>query len=265
MYIFDKINKLIKSYKNRNYKVIDKIDELVKVREDENSQYDKGFSSNRFKYITQLLDSFNIEYDIIRHDINSDITIRNIYISGKSNKLFVSHHDVFDINSENANDNSCSIINLIALRLLNPDVNIAITDGEEIGMLGGKLILNDLKDHFPDVNRIMVLELTGIGQNISITNYNNSKLYKEISDNFNVIIKNDFPTINEAYEINREKKVETEKKVEAELVVTAPTINNKINFNHLYDIHSKKDKLSKINKKDMNNFVNNFLLPLSKF
>ena len=55
----------------------------------------------------------------------------NIMLMGSSDKFVVAHHDIVNPASDNANDNSCSVINALTIKKLRPEINVVILDGEE--------------------------------------------------------------------------------------------------------------------------------------
>jgi hypothetical protein len=131
-----------------------------------------GISANRNGFlmpkratkITQLLSAANIDYTVesfMGRSFNNFFF--NIYCKGNSSLIFTAHHDITGA-SVGANDNSASVINLIALKTLRPDANIVFTDGEEIGGVGAQLFAEDIKyGAFPNTKAILNLELTGSG------------------------------------------------------------------------------------------------------
>jgi len=119
----------------------------------------------RVRWILDLLTAEGLEYelDIFSFD-ERGFSIFNIILKGTSNKWVTAHHDIVNPASDNANDNSCSVINAIALKKLKPEVNVAIIDGEEFGGLGStRLSLQMLDGQYCDVEWILNLELTGKG------------------------------------------------------------------------------------------------------
>jgi hypothetical protein len=94
----------------------------------------------------------------------------NIYCFGDSDKYLCAHYDVVDVLSDNANDNSASVINCIAYKVQNPSINILLLDGEEPPFMGGgsSLAAKYLKRLGRPVKWILNLELTGVGTNFFI-------------------------------------------------------------------------------------------------
>ena len=89
--------------------------------------------------------------------------------------LFVAHHDVSNIHSENAQDNSASVCNLLKLASIireksksdhqNRRVLILFSDCEETGARGAKRMADELKTgKYGNVSEVINLELTGKGK-----------------------------------------------------------------------------------------------------
>ena len=92
--------------------------------------------------------------------------MHNIICPGNSSLMLTAHHDITGA-SEAANDNSASIINMIAVKMLNPNVNIAFLDGEEIGGEGSDCMSDEInyadEEYLENIESILNLELTGKG------------------------------------------------------------------------------------------------------
>ena len=119
----------------------------------------------RVERIIQILNESNIAHtheSFLNPYRNGMNLFHNIYCRGNSTLLFTAHHDITG-NSEGANDNSASVINLLALKMLRPEANIAFTDGEEIGGIGAEQLSQNINSIFPDTTSILNLELTGLG------------------------------------------------------------------------------------------------------
>lgn len=90
--------------------------------------------------------------------------IGNIIIKGTNDFYFSAHYDV--VNEYNANDNSASVINLLALKKLRPEINVVFTNYEEPPALGKGA------EHFAKNNQgikyILNLELTGYGRKVVV-------------------------------------------------------------------------------------------------
>ena len=159
--------------------IYNKIYDFCKVRNAGSavSNGNEGYTP-RINFIIELLESLNIEYEVDAFRIEEkadDNTLYNIILPGTSRKWVMAHHDVCNPNIDNANDNSASVINAIALKNLKPELNIILVDGEEPPVMGGgsthfakRIIGGDF-----DVDWVLNLELTGSGgKNFFIGNYN---------------------------------------------------------------------------------------------
>ncbi len=186
-----------------------------------------------------------------------DGTGYNIILTGESGKWVTCHHDIVNPKSDNANDNSCSIINAISLKQLAPHINVAILDGEEPGGLGSNRLSSQMKaGDYGVIDWILNLELTGIGgKDFLICNSNMDKsLSKRVRDLFicdiigvpfndSVIFrKNGFDSI----VINPLPRME----------------NGKLDMSVLFRCHSMSDSVDKISIEDMKVFTEEVLLPI---
>lgn len=130
--------------------------------------------SNRCVSIETILNEYGIPYNIEcfylcgRYGYNIYVDIGN----KDDNKciVFNAHHDVYNINSENANDNTASIINLILLinklklETLNKRYLFVFTDGEEYGWHGVLPAINFINKNGMSIEFVINLELTGVGK-----------------------------------------------------------------------------------------------------
>jgi hypothetical protein len=132
--------------------------------------------NDRFKLICSILEDNNIEYelDMFCNPVYEGKEFWNIYCYGTSDKWLMAHYDT--VNQYNANDNTASVINIIDLKRMNPELNIAILDGEEPPYFGeGSRRLCSMfreKDIFP--RWILNLELTGYGDKAVIGSMDSS-------------------------------------------------------------------------------------------
>lgn len=145
--------------------IYNKIYEFCKVK-NAGSMFRNGTESitPRAMFIIDLITDLNLDYELDIFDINEENKGYNIILTGSSNRWVTAHHDIVNPNSDNANDNSCSVINAIALKLLVPEINIAIIDGEEYGGQGSQRLSDTINaGKYGDVEWILNLELTGKG------------------------------------------------------------------------------------------------------
>ena len=139
----------------------------------------------RVIFIIDLLKKYNIDFEIDSFEFQNNI-LYNIYLLGTNDKWIMAHHDVCNHRIDNANDNSASVINAIALKILRPNMNIALVDGEEPPCMGAGSGHFSKKVNTKELNAEWVLnfELTGIGgTNFFVGNYN-TKITNGIVEKF---------------------------------------------------------------------------------
>jgi Iap family predicted aminopeptidase len=154
--------------------------QLCKVRNVQNSL--KGSEeplTNRANFIIDTILDLelyeNLNLDIFEdtpnlYYINIELTIN----AGHENSvMYVAHHDVNNILSENCQDNSASITNLLALaehfknNAPNKTIHVVFTDCEEFGGAGAERLSERVKEGvFGNVEYIVNLELTANGNNL---------------------------------------------------------------------------------------------------
>jgi hypothetical protein len=117
----------------------------------------------RVNFLMELLNSLQIDFELDSFPVYKTKGY-NLILRGSSDKMVVAHHDVNNPNIDNANDNSCSVINAIAVKLRRPDVNVVLLDGEEFGGLGAQRVSDQIKKgEFGAISWVLNLELTGKG------------------------------------------------------------------------------------------------------
>jgi hypothetical protein len=120
---------------------------------------------DRVKWIIDLVEELGITYRVDRwYDRGKER--RNIVLPGEGDavRALMAHHDIVNQKSDNANDNSASVINAIALKLIKPETLVVLTDGEEVGGLGAARFGEQCLDGaWGQVEWVLNLELTGIG------------------------------------------------------------------------------------------------------
>jgi len=208
--------------------------------------------SVRLQWLESTCKNLGIQYDLDDFT-NNNCKFTNMYLKGSSNMFFSAHYDIFDINSDNANDNSASVINLLVLKKLAPNINVLLFDGEEPPFFGAG------SSHFTfnmykKPKFILNLELTGYGDEILISNYSNGYLFNTFIEQYDAV-EYKFP-FNDATIIKKIKP-----NIEIETIVLRPKELDPV---HFHNIHSKKDSINTINTSHMENLVNQVLLPLTK-
>jgi len=111
-------------------------------------------------YTRVPLNYVNIEVNVT--NTNHDNTI-----------VYVAHHDINNPNSENCQDNSASVCNLLSLaeslrgKNVNKNVYVVFTDCEEFGGKGATELANRINEGaFGNVEYVVNLELTANGRNL---------------------------------------------------------------------------------------------------
>ena len=244
--------------------VLNKIYDFCSIREER--QYVREYS-NRLKYLISLVKELNIPYIIDTWDyhnedeIEDDEVFHNLILLGEGSKAVMAHYDIIEFESDNANDNSASVINAIALKLLRPDLHIILTDSEEDENHEGAYhfsytykatkYLKELNlEPLADIKWVLNLELTGYGTHVAISDFG-GELFDLITEKYDNILEYDIPNS----DTNRLRS-----RVDSEVVTLYPIIDGKPNFKHFYKIHSVKDSIDTISVDDMYNFVMNFLI-----
>jgi len=255
--------------------ILNKLYDFCQIREPLYKNGDFAFRttreySNRLRFIIGLLEELNIEYEVFTWDdscVDDDYweeCFHNLIIKGSSNKYFSAHYDIKNPFSQNANDNSAGILSLIALKMLNPEVNVVFLDAEESPFCGegAKLFRQWVYSthngyngkEYRDVEYIINLDMVGIGgRNIVISDFDND-LSKTIKQNFNPIVTSLPP--NDSWFFKR--------RFDTVCMSTAPNIKGKTCFDHFKKAHTLEDNLDSIRIDDMNEFVTEVLLPLTK-
>ncbi len=246
-----------------NYSMYNKIYDFCKVRNVGSVFKNSDTPTPRVQFLIELLESEHIEYilDIFQ---DRDTTCYNIILKGTCNRMIVAHHDVANHTIDNANDNSCSVINAIMIKKLLPDMNVVLTDGEEYGGIGASHVCKQIKDgYFGEIEWVLNLELTGIGgKNFFIGNYP-GKLYDHIKSIF------DCPVLHTPFNdsvIFRQHGIDSVvinplpilEEGTSELVYNDLYLNHKI----LYNCHTSKDTVDKISISEMKEFVEEVVIKI---
>lgn len=284
------MQKRLKDLEREYYKLRDENKKLyMEIRDrllDDNNKDGKDTLTTslkeRRKKIIKKMSELSIEGDKLYRKINGSFFgthdrekykkenyFYNIILKGTSNKMVVAHHDIVNPNSDNANDNSCSVINAIALKKLKPEINVCLLDGEEVGGIGSKRVSDQINaGYFGKIKWVLNFELTGKGgKNFFIGNYP--------GELFNLIVQKFDPPITQTpfndSVIFRENGIDScvinplpPKKVEKEEsgrfnggsgynIITKDGVV--LDHSLLFNCHSTEDSLSTISPEDMKEFV----------
>ncbi len=197
--------------------------------------------NERYSWIKDTLKSLDIEYEI-----QSFETFNNIICKGKSDIWAVAHYDTIDIRYC-ANDNSASIINLIHLKLMNPELNVVFLDVEEPPYfgLGSTMLSSYIHDKNLDCRYILNLELTGYGIQICTGSHMNTISFL-IQDKLNgIAIDTPFS----------DTDIFIQNLIPSVLIFTLNKVNEKVIKESIYHCHTNKDTYDKINTNHMDHLV----------
>ena len=220
----------------------------------------------RVKFLISLIEKLEIRYSLDKFVSASGTTGYNIILTGEtsSRKMVVAQHDIANPNIDNANDNSASVINAIATKIKMPAITVVLLDGEEVGGLGAERLAQlIIKEKFGQIDWILNLELTGRGGNrffignypgklsdlilskfkcpVTSTPFNDSVIFRQ--NGIDSCVINPLPIL---------EKGESHVKWE----------NRSLDWEMVYNCHSKKDSLDTISVEDMQQFVEEVILKI---
>lgn len=245
-------------------KIYDRIYDFVKEKNKGNIFRNGMHKTKRVQFILKLLKEYNIPYHLDQFELDNNTNAFNIILKGKSDKMVVAHHDIVNPLSDNANDNSCSVINAIAVKITRPDINVVLLDGEEYGGIGSRRVSKQIKEGkiFKDIKYVLNLELTGKGgENFFIGNYPGG-LYDHIKSLF------DCPIYNTPF---NDSVIFRQYGIDSVVINPLPITDKKTNCIYkdnyldtslLWLCHSMSDSVDKISITDMEVFVENVVLKI---
>ena len=209
----------------------------------------------RVEFLLNLLVEEGIPYELDKFIIDEVIGY-NIILRGDSDKMLVAHHDIVNPNVDNANDNSASVINAIALKKMSPHIHVVLLDGEEFGGYGSQRVSEQiLEGEFGEISYVLNLELSGRGgKRFFIGNYP-GPLYDQIKSQFNP------PTFNTPF---NDSVIFRRNGIDSCVINPLPTTLNeglewdsttKLDVSIIYYCHSEKDTVELISTKEMQEFT----------
>ena len=218
--------------------IYEEIYPLCEVRDDHRNLHS---ISNRGQFLIDLFQRYELEYEIVDY-FHPYQLITNFLLKGDSDKFLCAHYDVANTKVDNANDNSASIINALAYKLEDPKMNVWITDIEEFGGMGA-----DLASHYMSKNNIpcdwvLNLELTGYGR-FAIVDMVENKLTYGLDTVFNPS-KVPVPF--------NDSMIFRQNGYDSKVITMCPELGY---TKHLFDCHTERDTVDKINIDDMKDFV----------
>ncbi len=219
----------------------------------------------RVEFLMKLLDSENIKYELDKSSHRNRATIYNLILRGSSDKMVVAHHDVNNPNIDNANDNSCSVINAIMIKKLMPHIHVVLLDGEEFGGMGSQRISDQINGgHFGKIEWVLNLELTGKGGKYFFIGDYPGKLQNHIKSLFECpIVRTPF---NDSV-IFRRNGIDS-----CVINPLPPLIDGEeshvkyddkfLDYSILFHCHSSEDNIGSIDPQDMKEFVEEVALKI---
>lgn len=235
--------------------IYEKIYDFCKVRNLGTIFKNTDSPTPRVEFLLDLLEKEGISYELDKF-IDDEVTGYNIILRGDSDKMLVAHHDIANPKIDNANDNSASVINAIALKKMSPHIHVVLLDGEEVGGYGAQRVAEQiLEGEFGEISYVLNLELSGRGgKRFFIGNYP-GPLYDQIKSQFNP------PTFNTPF---NDSVIFRRNGIDSCVINPLPTTLNeglewdsttKLDVSILHYCHSEKDTVELISTKEMQEFT----------
>ena len=249
--------------------IYNQIYEFCKVRNHGSVFSNTDVPTPRVEFILSLLESEGVSYEIDRYkktfnflEEQTDVWCYNIILRGDSDKMLVAHHDVANHEIDNANDNSASVINAIALKKMLPNVHVVLLDGEEFGGIGAQRVSEQInKGDFGDISFVLNLELSGKGGKQFFAGDYPGPLYDKIKSQFPC------PTVRTPF---NDSVIFRRNGIDSCVINPLPTLNKisdeplfegaifegkQLDMSMLFHCHSPKDTIDTIDPNDMREFT----------
>lgn len=235
---------------------------------------DSEIPTPRVQFLMNLLDSEGISYELDKYNpegsrkgiFKGELTCYNIILKGSSNKMVVAHHDIVNPKTDNANDNSASVINAIMIKKLLPEINVVLLDGEEVGGLGSQRVSDQINEgYFGNIDWVLNLELTGKGGKYFFIGNYPGPLHDKIKEIF------DCPVVNTPF---NDSVTFRKNGIDSCVINPLPPLpkgqksgvkwddDTYLDFKLLYNCHSDKDTLETIDVLDMKEFVEEVVIKI---
>ena len=235
---------------------------------------DSEIPTPRVQFLMNLLDSEGIRYELDKYNpkgsrkgiFKGELTCYNIILKGSSNKMVVAHHDIVNPKTDNANDNSASVINAIMIKKLLPEINVVLLDGEEVGGLGSQRVSDQINEgYFGNIDWVLNLELTGKGGKYFFIGNYPGPLHDKIKEIF------DCPVVNTPF---NDSVTFRKNGIDSCVINPLPPLpkgqksgvkwddDTYLDFKLLYNCHSDKDTLETIDVLDMKEFVEEVVIKI---
>jgi hypothetical protein len=218
----------------------------------------------RVSFILALLEKFGIKKNIDAFSYTGRNNFYNIILPGTSKYIITAHHDIMNPDSDNANDNSASVINAIYLKSLMPEARVVLTDGEEIGLIGATRLAEQINQGvYGDIEGVINLELSGLGGENFIIGDNPGKINDLIIEMFNpTVIKTPVSDTTSFRMAGIDSTVLNPLPLLTEGVSFISNDRGFLDNRSWSRCHTDEDSLDHISLDDMSSFVNNILVPI---
>ena len=239
------------------------------VRNEKSSYLGSENISNRAKTICQFLGEINVSYNVDRFIFYDFGFFYNIEVMFKAKKetddtlVFIAHHDVANVTSENCQDNTASVVNLINLcnrikdKELDKNILVVFTDSEEFGGKGAAQLSKKIRNNcFGNVLTVVNSELTGLGNSIWVERkgYLGEYLTNKLESNYKVGINE--VNIKEKRTPFNDSYVLRDNGINSICFGILPEEEVMSNFPETWRLcHSVKDLFINSNKEDMERYV----------
>jgi hypothetical protein len=242
----------------------DKIYDFCKIR-NLGSIYKNGSTETpRVKFLMELTTDLGLSPELHLFYVREDVQGFNIVLRGSSNKIITAHHDIVNPDIDNANDNSASVINAIATKLLKPEITVVLLDGEEVGGLGSQYLSDQILDgEFGEIAWVLNLELTGRGGSTFFIGSYPGKLQDHIRGIF------DCPIVSTPF---NDSVIFRKNGIDSVVINPLPILEegaspvkwgeSYLDYDMLFNCHTKKDTLDTISTEDMQRFVEGVIIPI---
>jgi hypothetical protein len=244
-----------------------KIYDFCRVKNSGSANLNKHYEfPPRVNFLIDLVSELGIAYEVDSFPIGETLGY-NIILRGTSGNAVSAHHDILNPHVDNANDNSCSVINAIALKLKVPEITVFLLDAEEIGGLGAKHAAQKIKSgEFGKIDWVLNLELSGKGgANFFIGDYP-GKLSNQIIEKFKC------PIVSTPF---NDAVIFRQNGIDSVVINPLPILSegkvsqvkygdNYLDFSMLSYCHSSMDSIGTIDVGDMQKFVEEVLVEIVK-
>lgn len=215
--------------------------------------------------ISDIDPEFENEYD--EEEESSEVYGYNLILKGSSNRMVCAHADIVNPNIDNANDNSASCINIIAIKKLMPSINAIILDGEEVGGKGSQRLSDKINGgYFGSIEWVLNLELTGKGGKYFFIGNYPGKLFDHIKSIF------DCPVVETPY---NDSVTLRKNGIDSVVINPIPPLpegeksnvkygDKYLDFSMLFHCHNAKDTVATIDPNDMKEFVEDVVMKILK-